>query len=129
MELSDQLENSEITSEVGKFDVKQQIGIKGDIIAELKRIAESQRLKGSQSQDSSFVSADKEEKSALKLKGLTAPQFSGKAEDFASWKERFLALVPKGRSNEEIVALLELSIPQKKVYLLCECRQDDLKGM
>ena len=72
---------------------------------------------------------DQVEGSALKLKGLTAPQFSGKAEDFASWKERFLALVPKGRSKEEVAALLELSIPAKKVYLLRECKQDDYEGM
>ena len=38
-------------------------------------------------------------------------------------------MVPKGRSNEEIAALLELSIPQKKVYLLRDCRQDDYRGM
>ena len=40
-----------------------------------------------------------------------------------------MALVPKGRSNEEVAALLELSIPSKKVYLLRGCQQDDYEGM
>ena len=111
-----------------KFDMNEQIRIKGDIVNELERIFEFKKLKDF-STSAPTDSTGGEERSSLKLKGLTAPQFSGKAEDFASWKERFLALVPKGRSNEEVAALLELSIPAKKVYLLRECRQDDYNGM
>ena len=112
------------------YDMPEQIRLRGKLLGNLKKLVEYQKLKVTKDKQGEVSSVNgKGEKSALKLKGLTAPQFSGKAEDFASWKERFLALVPKGRSNEEVAALLELSIPTKKVYLLRECQQDDYEGM
>ena len=129
LQLGDELDQADYgekaASEAINFNLSEQIKLKGEVIGELKRIVESQKFKAVESK----VVTPVESRNGLKLKGLTAPQFSGKAEDFASWKERFLALVPKGRSNEEVAALLELSIPSKKVYLLRGCQQDDYEGM
>ena len=58
------------------------------------------------------------DKAPLKMDRIQTPKFSGKAEDFASWKERFCALVPKGRDDAEISVLLEQAIPETKRYLL-----------
>ena len=55
---------------------------------------------------------------------IQTPKFSGKAEDFAAWKERFNSLVPKGRDSAETAVLLEQSIPENKRYLLRGCGQD-----
>ena len=134
LELDNQLEAAEYddkaVQEAVQFDLSSKIKEKGDVVMELRRLAEFQKVKKLDSSSKEVVTvASKEGGSALKLKGLTAPTFTGKAEDFASWKERFLALVLKGRSKEEVAALLELSIPSKKVYLLRECKQDDYEGM
>lgn len=114
-ELLIQLENADYKdaalTDAVQFNMTENIISKADAVFELRRLAEFQKIRKSESEvkiKEVEKVADKVEGSALKLKGLTAPQFSGKAEDFASWKERFLALVPKGRSKEEVAALLEL---------------------
>ena len=65
-----------------------------------------------------------EKAAPLKMDKISTPKYSGKAEDFASWKERFCALVPQGRSNAEVCVLLEQAIPEGKRYLLRSCEQD-----
>ena len=132
-ELLDQLEAAEYDEKSIKesleFDLLAQIRVKSGLVNTLKRFVQYQKIKKTTTESKVEAAVISGEKTGIKLKGLSAPQFSGKAEDFASWKERFLALVPKGRSKEEIAALLELSIPSKKVYLLRECSQDDYEGM
>ena len=64
------------------------------------------------------------EKAPLKMDKIQTPKFSGKAEDFTAWKERFNSLVPKGRDSAETAVLLEQSIPENKRYLLHGCGQD-----
>ena len=103
LELDNQLEAAEYddkaVQEAVQFDLSSKIKEKGDVVIELRRLAELQMVKKLDSSSKEGVTvAGKEGGSALKLKGLTAPTFTGKAEDFASCKERFLALVLKGRS-------------------------------
>ena len=67
------------------------------------------------------------EKAPLKMDRIQLPKFSGKAEDYASWKEKFLSLVPQGRDDAEISVLLEQSIPESKRHLLRGCGVDHVK--
>ena len=55
---------------------------------------------------------------------IQTPKFTGKAEDFASWKQRFSSLVPAGREDAEIAILLEQAIPENKRYLVRGCDND-----
>ena len=68
--------------------------------------------------------ANSSDKARLKMDKIQTPRFTGKAEDFALWKERFCSLVPKGRDDAETAVLLEQSIPENKRYLLRDCGQD-----
>ena len=61
---------------------------------------------------------------ALKMDKIQTPKYTGKAEDFASWKERFISLVPPGRESAEVAVLLEQAIPDSKRYLLRGCGND-----
>ena len=65
-----------------------------------------------------------EDKTPLKMDKIQTPKFSGKAEDFASWKEKFSSLVPKGRVKAETAILLEQAVPEGKRYLLRGCGDD-----
>ena len=74
--------------------------------------------------DTVLVTDRSGEKPALKMDRIQTPKYTGKAEDFASWKERFCALVPHGRDQAEVSVLLEQAIPEGKRYLLRGCGQD-----
>ena len=69
-------------------------------------------------------SSDTDKSSVLKMDRIQTPKFTGKAEDFASWKERFTLIVPKGRYKAEVAILLEQAIPENKRHLLRNCGDD-----
>ena len=100
------------------------------VIAELDRLAEVKKKQEANKVSSDTVDstvAQEKEKAPLKMDRIQTPKFSGKAEDFASWKERFISLVPQGRDNAEICVLLEQAVPEGKQYLLRGCGNDYTK--
>ena len=92
------------------------------------RQQQENKLKGDLSSSIKSSGVEVSKTPPLKMDRIQTPKFTGKAEDFASWKDRFSSLVPLGREDAEIAVLLEQAVPENKRHLLRGCG-DDWKKM
>ena len=120
------IEPLEASRRIG-FDAAGQVKRIQVVKTELGRVAvaiRQQNLNKKESDTGSVACTTPTVSTALKMDKIQTPKFTGKAEDFATWKDKFCSLVPRGRDKAETAILLEQAIPENKRYLLRGCGED-----